>query len=130
MFQQQKNVCLPQKLKMHSQNRHYIPYPTLVHHRMTWHAASKRSKKSKVCFLFLRHGLCLREAIEERLALLLEKDKKRLLLLMAFSQSVAGRVMRQQNINQSKSTPCAEISKKFFGREENKHPANSCHAGA
>lgn len=62
MFQQQKNVCLPQKLKMHSQNRHYIPYPTLVHHRMTWHAASKRSKKSKVCFLFLRHGLCLREA--------------------------------------------------------------------
>jgi len=36
--------------------------------------------------------------------------------------------MSQQNINQSKSTPLQKFQRNSCA-EENKHPANSCHAG-
>jgi hypothetical protein len=82
-------------------------------------------------------SICQRRAVlrrEERLALLLlEKDKKRLLLApQLYSQSSAVREARDAPTKHQsiKINPSRRNFKEILGREENKHPANSCHAGA
>jgi len=81
-------------------------------------------------------SICQRRAVlrrEERLALLLlEKDKKRLLLAPQLcSQSAVREARDAPTKHQSiKINPSRRNFKEILGREENKHPANSCHAGA